>query len=189
MQVLSGQSMSSLGGAGRLELAQQEWNRQMRSIVDNAAMQSSPRWQVTDTQIRTGQIKQLLNNLLPKVCHAHVYKCDHERSLVDNCEIVKWTFFNDLSVRLKVATNVMINSGDAEPIIDDFVCWQADAIMKCEAGDDVWPRPKPMESTHTPPGVSSLHAGQFNSQQQSGLASSINQQAVHSGFGLGGLFK
>jgi hypothetical protein len=102
---------------------------------------------------------------------------------------VKWTFFNDLSVRLKVATNVMINSGDAEPIIDDFVCWQADAIMKCEAGDDVWPRPKPMESTHTPPGVSSLHAGQWNSQQQSGLASSINQQAVHSGFGLGGLFK
>lgn len=183
MQVLSGQSMPSLGGAGRLELAQQQ--------VSMAA--------TSNMAVRSLQVKRLLNNLLPEVCREHVYKVDHEHSIVDDCEIVKWTFFNDLSVRLKVAANIMLDSGEAEPIIEDYECWQADAIMKCEAGDDVWPRPKRMGSTQTPPGVSSLNSGQMNSlsglAQQQSLAGSqhLNQSGINNALagalGLGGLFK
>ena len=128
-----------------------------------------------------------------------MYKVDHEHSVIDNCEIVKWTFFNDLSVRLKVEANVMLDSGELEPVIEDFELWQADALMKCEAGEDVWPRPKrPVDALSGMRAASAQQSGQMNSlqnlqRQQSLLGSSINEQAALSGvanaLGLGGLFK
>jgi len=120
--------------------------------------------------VREVQVRKLLNNLLPEVCREHIYKCDHEHSAEAGCEIVKWTFFNDLSVRLKVDAEWMLNDGNLTPLIEDFECWQADAIMKCEAGEDVWPRPKPEpESTSAQMGQS-----QANQQQASGLMNASN---------------
>ena len=179
MQVLSSQSMSTLGGAGRLATEQH-----MMSMA-----------QINNMTVHSLRLKHLLSELLPEVCRKHVYNVNHEHSLLDNYEIIKWTFFNDLSVRLKVDADFMMEDGDLRPITDDFECWQADAIMKCEAGDDVWPRPKPMESGQTPQGVSSLHSGQMNSlsslaQQQGSLGNSINHQAVGNAFpNFCGLFK
>jgi hypothetical protein len=151
----------------------------------------------TDMAVRSQQIKRLLNNLLPEQCRKHVYKVDHEHSVVDDCEIVKWTFYNDLSIRLKVKANVMLDSGEVEPIIEDYEHWQADALMKCEAGEDVWPRPKPSQGFM---GSQSQQSGQMNSlqniaRQQSlqGL-STANQQsaglnAAANALGLGNWFK
>ena len=150
----------------------------------------------TDMAVRSQQIKHLLNNLLPEQCREHVYKVDHEHSLVDDCEIVKWTFFNDLSVRLKVAANLVLDGGgdDIEPIIEDYELWQADALMKCEAGEDVWPRPK-ATGGNASQGPSAQQMQQM--QQLQGLAQQgsgmMNQQALgnqlSNALGLGSLFK
>ena len=212
MSILPGQPVSTSRGAGRLELAQQYQNALLRELVDNtslamqvrnktatevaAQIQQANMAMTQNMQVRSMQIKHLLNNLLPEQCRKHVYKVDHEHSVIDDCEIVKWTFYNDLSVRLKVAANIMLDSGDAEPIIEDFEFWQADALMKCEAGEDVWPRPKP---NTTQQGASSLNSGQTNSlsslMQQQSLAGSqhLNHSeignALAGALGLGGLFK
>lgn len=158
-----------------------------------AQMQQASMATISNMAVRSMRLKNLLNELLPEVCREHVYKCDHEHSVVDNCEIVKWTFFNDLAVRLKVDTDWMMDEANLEPVIEDFELWQADAIMKCEAGDDVWPRPKPQDSASAQMGNS-----QANAQQLSGLMNSQNSNmmnqaalgnALGNALGLGGLFK
>lgn len=65
---------------------------------------------------------------------------------------ISWIFFNDERVRLKCRVKYK-NKHDPEwltdiklvPMCDDFEEWQADAIMRCEAGGDVWHRPKQQE--------------------------------------------
>lgn len=195
-------------------------NTLTRMLVDNAAMMNTPlimqQNQKTATQVamqqqqanksisinmatHAGRLKHLINDLLPEQCRQHVYKVDHEHIVSEMCELVKWTFFNDLSVRLKVDADFMMEDGDIRPIIDDMEEWEATALMTCEAGDDVWPRPKSRGSSQSPQGLSSQQSGQANSlnalaQQQGLLGNSINQSAVGNALagamGLGGgLFK
>jgi len=152
----------------------------------------------TTRSIAGDHMRHLLNQILPEQCRKHVYKVDHEHLVVEHCEIVKWTFFNDLSIRLKVHSILDQGSDTLEPIIDDFELWQADALMKCEAGEDVWPRPKPVDPLS---GVaSSQQSGKLNSsqnlQRQQSLAGlgQANQQAaignaLSNALGMGGLFK
>jgi hypothetical protein len=162
-----------------------------QQIQNNMAMQS-PR------MIHQETMKGMVMDLLPSVCKEHVYQIAHERIVAQDCQLVKWTFFNDTSVRLKVEVDWLQDDCTLRTLCDDFEEWQATAIMQCEAGDDVWPRPKPGSAQQ---GNSSPNFGQANSlanlqRQQSllgGQASHINQQAVGNALGnalgLGGLFK
>lgn len=99
------------------------------------------------------KVERLAMTLLPAVCHKHVFECNHERSLqmVDDREYlyISWTFFNDERVRMKAHVKYKHKHDLHEldeikliPICDDFEAWQADAIMRCEAGEDKWHRPE-----------------------------------------------
>lgn len=229
MSVLSGGTMPALGRAGRVEEAQQLQNAMLRHLVDAAAIQNSPlimcsnqapnktATQVAMQQghmqqqmaaastrsIRADQLKHILNQLLPVVCREHVYKVDHAHSLPHDCEIIKWTFFNDLSVMLKVATNWMQDDCEALPIIEDMEEWEANAIMCCEAGDDVWPRPKQHSTSQASASASlaaqanqqsmnSMQSGRNSAaqnQQCSGQSAALTSGLFGSAFGAGGLFK
>lgn len=134
---------------------------------------------------QTDRVKAILNQMLPKVCRQHVYRVDHAHLFSEDCEFVKWTFYNDLSVKLKVETNWMHDECEARPMVEDLEEWKATAIMCCEAGDDVWPRPKPGE----PPAFQNF--GQANSlnnlrQQQSLAGSQMQQQQLQLGNQLAG---
>lgn len=222
MSLLPSQSVPPLGGAGGLEFAQQWRNAVMRQLVDNVSLMSSqamcagtppPQGNKTATEavlqqrqfgtcpnptMRAEHIKRLLNNLLPEVCKQHVYLFTHERSEYHMCDLVKWTFYNDQSVKLKVETDWLRDAATARPLIEDFEEWQATAIMICEAGEDEWPRPKPSSgSTSGQMGASS----QARAQQLSGLMNAQNSQnsqnlnqaalgnALGQAMGLSGIFK
>lgn len=90
----------------------------------------------------------IINKLLPEICRRHVYRTEIQRSMqiIDNGEYVyvSWTFFNDERVRLKARVHreeEFVYLGiRLEPMCDDFEEWQADAIMRCDVGEDVWER-------------------------------------------------
>lgn len=112
-------------------------------------------------------IEEILNRLLPKVCRANVYRMEAQRSYqaVDQGEYIYgvWTFFNDERVRLKarILEDEFSYMGiKLEPQCDDFEAWQADAIMRCEAGTDVWDRPKPQIALSATPAGASMWANQ-----------------------------
>lgn len=122
-------------------------------------------------------IEEILNRLLPKVCRANVYRMEAQRSYqaVDQGEYIYgvWTFFNDERVRLKarILEDEFSYMGiKLEPQCDDFEAWQADAIMRCEAGTDVWDRPKQQDLFATPAGAS-----MSANQQQQALQSRLDQ--------------
>lgn len=125
-------------------------------------------------------VEKIANQLLPKVCEKHVYRIEHQRSMqmIDNCEYVyiSWTFYNDQRVRLKARVNREDEFSylgiRLEPMGVDFEEWQADAIMRCEAGEDVWDRPKPQPDLFA---AAQAQAAAIQASQQ--LAnSSLNQQ-------------
>lgn len=126
-------------------------------------------------------VDNIVNKLLPEVCRDHVYRSEVQRSMqmVDNGEYVyvSWTFFNDQRVRLKARVHrddEFVYLGiRLEPECDDFEEWQADAIMRCEAGEDVWERPKKPQITQD------MFNEMLNQRQQS-----IYQQAQSGQYGV-----
>lgn len=137
-------------------------------------------------------LETIVRDLLPNVCNEHVYRFDHSRSItaVDNGEYVyaAWTFYNDERVRMKL--RVLRDDPFShlhlrvEPVDFDLIEWQADAIMRCEAGEDIWDRPpKQTDWVH--------RAAAAQSQLQSALVgSTLNQSAAanspqSNGFGYG----
>lgn len=238
MPVLSGESMSSLGGAGQLGqfgqsvvagyARQQEYlNALHKARLDALSLMSKPmmmcsnqlppnlnlkpgQWthvQKTATQVKMQQeamarsldpnhIKHLLNQLLPEVCRKHVYKVDHEFSPLHCCDLVKWTFYNDLSVKLKIDRDWLQDECNMRPIIDDKEEWDATAIMMCEAGEDEWPRPKATGGNASQgPSAQQMQQMQNLQSQAAQLQGSgmMNQQALGNQLsnvlGLGSLFK
>ena len=95
-------------------------------------------------------IMQIVRDLLPVACRKHTADIAVSRSLqmVDDGEYiyVTWKFYNDERVRLKlrvVHTERFSYRGiRLEPMNIDFEEWRADAIMRCDVGKDVIPRPK-----------------------------------------------
>ena len=137
-------------------------------------------------------LEAIIIDLLPDVCQEHVYRFDHSRSItaVDNGEYVyaAWTFYNDERVRMKLR----VHRDDPyshmrlrlEPVDFDLIEWQADAIMRCEAGEDIWDRPpKQTDWVHRAAAAQSqLQSAQVGSMQnQSGMANSPQSN----GFGYG----
>jgi hypothetical protein len=165
----------------------------MKAMVDNAALQMNPQMCVNTlpppppmpiTQSRT---EDLAHDLLPKVCCKHVYRFDHV--LHDTPErlasvvTAKWTFFNDQSVMLKADVEVDDATGKANlvPIDEDFDMeeWKATAIMVCDAGEEVWQRPKPQPISGGLGGP--LSAAQANQMQQAGSQQMQSALAGQSG--------
>lgn len=144
-------------------------------------------------------VEAIANQLLPKVCHKHVYRTEHQRSMqvVDDGEYVyvSWTFFNDERVRLKarvIREDPFAYLGiRLEPLHEDYEAWQADAIMRCEAGEDIWPRPKqeplfgagPVQGAFNPAlqANAQLQAQQLGALSSGALQSSSSQQGALSG--------
>lgn len=93
-------------------------------------------------------IEEIFSRFLPEVCWKHVYRGELQRSyeVVDQGEhaYCVWTFYNDERVRLKALVHkddpYSYMSIRLEPVCDDFEAWQADAIMRCDAGPDIWSR-------------------------------------------------
>lgn len=215
MPLLSSPPVSALGGlAAGLEAAQQRQNKLYRDLVDNTQMQLAPGkvWHTTGqqnamatttTDVRAADetIKQVVRGFLPHVCNKHVmdFKVRTQVSLAEDRHVVyaKWTFYNDQDVRLKayVARAVedpiditnMVSLRLRTTVDCDLEEWQADAIMRCEAGEEVWERPKPNAFS----GVSQAAGAQQGSLAQQGLQRNLqsSQGGLLSGLGqaAGGL--
>lgn len=95
-------------------------------------------------------VTEIANRVLPEVCRDHVYRSEH--NIIKNpaemkeYAYVSWTFYNDQRVTMKFEINpeeAFVYEGiRLIPVGVDVEEWQADAIMRCEAGEDVWERPK-----------------------------------------------
>lgn len=122
-------------------------------------------------------IRSVIEGFLPHVCNKHVYRFDYrviERP--QNMQTVvycKWTFFNDLDVKLELLWERDMGSNmdhselrkSLTPMCDDYEAWMATAIMTCEAGEDVWARPsKPSSASFG--GSAQQHAQQARAAQQ-----------------------
>ena len=103
---------------------------------------------MTSTTVENRVVEEILNRFLPQVCWKHVYRGELQRSyeIIDQGEYAYcvWTFYNDERVRLKARVHrddpYSYLSVRLEPLCDDFEAWQADAIMRCDAGPDIWSR-------------------------------------------------
>lgn len=116
------------------------------------------------TQTLKVLLMQQMRNLIPPVVWENVYRTDETRLDAELCEMIKFTFFNDQTIKLKVRleeeTSMMGGINVVTPICDDFEEWCATAIMMCDAGEDVWDRPKPESS-----GASQVTASQVSAMQ------------------------
>ena len=82
---------------------------------------------------------------MPEVCKEHVYRVDVDRSyqMIDHglYANVKFLFYNGEVGSFKARLN-QLDSGHVELVLDiDVEEWQANAIMRCNAGHDVYERP------------------------------------------------
>jgi len=121
-----------------------------------------------------------LHEMIPPIIWKNVYRTDEAHLVSEDCELIKFTFFNDQTIKLKVSIEGVHKGQDLESSIvvleDDFEEWKAMAIMMCEAGDDVWERPKPDPFS----GAASAQqtATQVRAQQQQAYSQLASQQAA-----------
>lgn len=188
----------------RAQEIQQHANILMRQMVDNtllgqsAMCQSSPplrsqnsvaQNQMANTlnmEMQQQLIESVARGFLPHVCNKNVYKFEHQlirrESTFQTIVYCKWTFFNDQDMRLELEWNQEEDAGinhtelrqALTPLCDDFEEWQATAIMKYEAGEDVWPRPKPSAFAQ---GASQQATAAQVRAQQAQLGSQMQSQA------------
>lgn len=145
---------------------------------------------------------QQMRDLIPPVVWENVYRTDEAHIGPEDCELIKLTFYNDQSIKLKVRleedTTMMGGINVITPICDDFEEWCATAVMTCDAGEDVWERPKPEQSAGLT--ASQVRAQQLQGQQQmqqlgggafsgSGQAGAFGQGLAAGGLGIFGLTK
>lgn len=157
------------------------------SVLSQKMLQQVSLTNMVDQTAMKQAIKSVVQGFLPNVCHKHVYKFDiqHTYSPNDTSHRVyaKWTFFNDIDVRLKFVsvrpldkpTQLAELRSALKPQVDDFEEWQANAIMKCEAGEDIWERPTPEAATVS--GLAQAAANQAMSAQaaQAAQGGLVNQ--------------
>jgi hypothetical protein len=161
-----------------------------------------------NTELEKQTIESVVRGFLPHVCNKHVYefKVNVQTNLAEDRHVAyaKWTFFNDQDVRLKAYVARAVE----DPIDPDRMTairlrtttecdleeWQADAIMRCEAGEEVWERPKPNAFAGVSQAASAQQASlaqqalqQGQQSQQGALSSGLN--ALAGGLLSGGMFK
>lgn len=155
----------------------QIWNTQMAKAM-SARM---------NIDLITNRAGDLVQGTLPEVCRKYVYEFKHtvNRSTEALADYVyaKWTFFNDQSISLKAEIVIDEDGGVADcKLPDDFDMeeWEAHAIMVCDAGEEIWKRPKIPTSAQL---AGLAQANQAQSQASQRMQSA--RGAASSGFGGG----
>lgn len=100
-----------------------------------------PAWGNTEHEILQAACK----SILPDVCQEHVYRIDVDRSyeVIDSGMYanVRFIFYNGQIGSFKARIE-QTGSGHIELALNfDVEEWQANAIMRCNAGHDVYERP------------------------------------------------
>jgi len=130
--------------------------------------------------------------MIPDVVWENVYRTDEAHMIAEDCDLIKLTFFNDqmISLKARISPRTPDNETCIEILCDDFEEWCATAIMTCDAGEDIWERPKPEQSQASQNlTATQVRAMQQQSQQQfqqalaGGSFGSAGQ--VQAGFGQG----
>lgn len=157
------------------------WNQKVHQQMANTV----------NMEMQQKLIESVARGFLPHVCNEHVHRFEHElirrHDKMQTIVYCKWTFFNDQDMRLELEWHQDMDAGITHtelrqaltPLCDDYEEWQAMAIMKCEAGEDVWPRPKPSSGVS---GNFSATAAQVRAQQQ---ASQSQMQSAAAGLSSG----
>ena len=222
MRLLPGPHLPPLAAA-RLNDSQNLSNALTRQALQNASLQvnpimcqnsvpPSPLWnqktqKVLNVSLMIDSLGNVARGFLPHVCEKHVYRFDHkvirDQRGLETVIYAKWTFFNDLDVKLKIRwyedMDAEINHTNLrkslEPMCEDYEAWMATAIMACEAGEDIWERPKPsaVQRAYSQFAASINQQASQQASQLNSLAtqqSSISQGLLGGGYGsglLGGL--
>ena len=174
------------------------------SGLQQQQMQQRRMANTVNTELMKQALSEVLRGFLPHVCNKHVYRFEHRQKYSTTEDVIfcycKWTFFNDLDVKLRLRVNNIKNCSHVnltelrEHITvdhEDYEAWMADAIMRCEAGEDIWERPKrdPLGGLawgHWHPGQ--MSAAQVRAQQQQYLQRMQNSLAASSSGLVGGVF-
>ena len=126
--------------------------------------------------------------MVPDIVWKNVYRTDEVHLVAEDCELVKLTFYNDLSVKLKVSIDGIHNGKSIEqsitPLCEDFEDWKATAIMTCEAGDDVWERPKPESRSGVSGQATATQVRVMQQQQYARMQQGLANQSASFGQGL-----
>lgn len=130
-------------------------------------------------------LQQDLRDMIPDVVWNNVYRTDETHVIAEDCELIKFTFFNDQTISLKayILPRTAENEIHIETLCDDFEEWCATAIMKCDAGEDVWKRPKPGVNP-----LFNLTAVQIRTIQSKSQSQQVGAGNVQGGFGQAGAF-
>ena len=138
-------------------------------------------------------LKQQFRNMIPDVVWDNVYRTDETHVTAEDCELIKFTFFNDQTITLKayILPRTTTDELTIEVLCDDFEEWCATAIMKCDAGEDVWERPKPDSGVGAQRTATQVRAQQLQAQQSmqalvgGAFSGSGEVPGLQAGFGQG----
>lgn len=107
---------------------------------------------ITNTTAQKAMIKSMMKILVPiDTFWRNVYRFDIAVHTYADAMVVKFTFYNDESMKLEIDQKTIQDEAVVVPRCDDFEAWKAEALMRCEAGEDFYERPK----AEMPGGVSS----------------------------------
>ncbi len=149
--------------------------------------QPSPSGLAFPDPIRRSALVQL-RLMCPPVIWKNVFRAENAHLDSEDCEYIRLTFYNDQSVIIKMK----LDGDTATALCDDFEEWTATAIMKCEAGEDIWERPKQLppsavassQNFGAANSLSNLQAGSLHRQGLGNPGGSFGQAA---GLGLAAL--
>ena len=147
-----------------------------------------PLSQSVETRTLKALLIEQMRNMIPPVVWDNVYRTDEVHIAAEDAELIKLTFYNDRSIKLKVSILGRAHEPDdfdrrITPLCDDFEEWCATAIMLCEAGDDVWERPKPESSSGLMGSASSQQTATQVRAQQLAMQQQLSQAAIGNGLG------
>lgn len=105
--------------------------------------------------------KQVLRSLIPiDTFWENVYRIDLSVKLDTDTYLMKFTWFNDQSMKLEISNRLMQDEMVIGIVEDDFEAWKAEAIMRCEAGEDFYERPKAVWPGGVSSGLSTVQTAQ-----------------------------
>lgn len=142
-----------------------------------------------DTNAMHRMVKHLFKNLIPiDTFWENVYRTDMSMRLISGTYILKFTFFNDETMKIEFSRKDIQDETVIVPVCDDFEAWKAEALMRCEAGEDVYERPGKLSSLNstTMDGLSRLSQTRLNQLQSQKQATRSGQRRLLGG--LGSLF-
>jgi hypothetical protein len=134
-----------------------------------------------------------LRTLIPiDIFWENVYRVDTTKKLADDSFHLKFTFYNDLHMKLPYRFERIGDMDTLVPMLEaeEMEAWKAEAIMKCEAGEEVYER-SGIQFCHNTTNYYGPSLAQQLGQQQASLNQQVQQVTMTSGTrdpGSGGFF-